>query len=115
MSASPVLQPSLHVRSHRLALIAQCHHIPRVQSLKSLEKMKKMSRGEESSRDSGQDTLTDSSEISSDTSDMSSVLVDTSEEDTKIVHRYIASRGQRERETDIYEVNPPPPLLTADI
>ena len=25
-------------------------------------------------------------------------------EDSKVVHKYIASRGQREKETDIYEV-----------
>jgi len=33
-----------------------------------------------------------------------------SSEEARIMHRYIASRGQRERETDIYEVNPPPHL-----
>ena len=44
-----------------------------------------------------------------------------SKEDTKgeakVVHCYVASRGQRERETDIYEVPPPPyfSLLSCDI
>ena len=38
-------------------------------------------------------------------------------DNSKIVHCYVASRGQRERETDIYEVNPPPhfSLLSCDI
>ena len=36
---------------------------------------------------------------------------------TKVVHCYVASRGQRERETDIYEVPPPPSfsLMSCDI
>ena len=38
-------------------------------------------------------------------------------QDTRVVHCYVASRGQRERETDIYEVPPPPyfSLLSCDI
>ena len=67
------------------------------------------------SEDSGQDTLSASgdSEIyfsseSSKSSSLSSAKVTKRLAEPKIVHSYIASRGQRERETDIYEVNPPP-------
>jgi len=115
MSASPVLQPGLDaslVRSKRLDRIALCHHIPRVKvkqddkvSMTSL--IKKIDRVSISprSRDSGQASMTD---VSDDISDEGNAVIN---EDEKIVHRYIASRGQRERETDIYEVNPPPSLF----
>lgn len=40
---------------------------------------------------------------------------DAKEDITKVVHCYVASRGQRERETDIYEVPPHFSLLSCDI
>ena len=40
---------------------------------------------------------------------------DAKEDVTKVVHCYVASRGQRERETDIYEVPPYFSLLSCDI
>jgi len=170
MSASPVM---IHghlksLRSERLEMVAMCHHIPRA----SLPRLNKDDWSSSTSRDSGQETLTDESqselllsdtdqsESRSELSDLSksrSKLSDISKsklelpdqsytkseipdqpktryelsyqpqwkpirhdsyveksgssaEEARIMHRYIASRGQRERETDIYEVNPPPHL-----
>ena len=102
MSASPVLQPGLDaslVRSKRLDRIALCHHIPRAK-VKLDEKIsptsltKKIDRVSISprSRDSGQASMTDVSDTISDEGNA------TVNEDERIVHRYIASRGQRERE-----------------
>lgn len=115
MSASPVLQPGLDaslVRSKRLDRIALCHHIPRAKvkldekiSLTSLTKKIDRVSISPRSRDSGQASMTDVSDTISDEG------IVTINEDERIVHRYIASRGQRERETDIYEVNPPPSLF----
>ena len=141
MSASPQLSQSTVVRSSRLERIAQWHHIPRVQSIQTLNswtsgetytprKDNKM----DNITDSGQETMTED-ESSSGQSELSSFLlpkhsnirwnkrehhqrwisrsqVSTVHNQTNnVIHRYIASRGQRERETDIYEVNPPPTLM----
>ena len=81
------------------------------------DKLKAKPMLDDSSADSGQDTLSASGEseiyfASESSSSASSVKMRGS---SKIVHSYIASRGQRERETDIYEVNPPPPLLSCHI
>ena len=56
---------------------------------------------------SGEEEIYFSSE-SSKSSSLFSAKMTKSLAEPKIVHSYIASRGQRERETDIYEVNPPP-------
>ena len=74
---------------------------------------------DDSSVDSGQETLSASGEseiyFSSESSSYASSSSVKMRGSSKIVHSYIASRGQRERETDIYEVNPPPPLLSCRI
>ena len=177
-------RPEPGLRSRRLARIALCHHIPRVQRFRSLDKVTRVKVTEE---DSGQDTLTegsdnqseiilednsqseqrhasevisgpvsfifpsgDDNEVSEDSpkdepssfifpkqeqnrtetttflfgqEDINSMKGETGDdkeeakEDKKVVHCYVASRGQRERETDIYEVPPPPyfSLLSCDI
>ena len=195
LSASPVLtpRPEPGLRSRRLARIAACHHIPRVQQrFRSLDRItsQEVKTSGVTGEDSGQDTLTEGSDnqseiiledisqsayrtVEDDTSgpvsfifpsfddtengedspkevfnepssfifpkqepasaetgtflfgqeDINSMKgeVSPSNEDTKgeakVVHCYVASRGQRERETDIYEVPPPPyfSLLSCDI
>ena len=85
---------------------------PQQESEKSLEK--RLQRLSLSPGDSGQETQSDRTVSSSNSSNLSlsfsssshnsSDNDDTPEE--KIVHSYIASRGQREREMEIYEVKP---------
>ena len=131
------------IRSSRLDKIAYCHHIPRVSPARSLppERERVMvrngdmnrsriryqghflmedsdlerSRPTKSPSDSGQDSLSDDSDSSSDLLCFTSSSSVAEEEgisipyiqEKKIMHSYIASRGQREREMDIYEVQPP--------
>ena len=69
--------------------------------------------------DSGQDSLSEDSESDNDvlcfTSDSSAEEEEVTSmsfiQEDKIMHSYIASRGQREREMEIYEVQPPAPYL----
>ena len=86
------------------------------QSRPEPEPLKGRKMVDSSSVDSGQDTLSASgeSEIYF-SSESSNSEVEATRGSRAIVHSYIASRGQRERETDIYEVNPPPPLLSCRI
>ena len=89
------------------------------QSRPEPEPLKGRKMVDSSSVDSGQDTLSASGEseiyFSSESSSSASSEVEATRGSRAIVHSYIASRGQRERETDIYEVNPPPPLLSCRI
>ena len=87
------------------------------QSRPEPEPLKGRKMVDSSSVDSGQDTLSASgeSEIYFSSGSSSSTTSETVRGAGKIMHSYIASRGQRERETDIYEVNPPPPLLSCHI
>ena len=85
---------------------------PQQESEKSLEK--RLQRLSLSPGDSGQETQSDRTVSSSNSSNLSLSFSSSSHnssdnEDTpeeKIVHSYIASRGQREREMEIYEVKP---------
>ena len=191
-------RPEPGLRSRRLARIAACHHIPRVQRFRSLDRMTsvEVKTYGVTEEDSGQNTLTEGSDNQSEIvneeisqTDQRKVEEDTSgpvsfifpsfddtencdgedslkedfeeprsfifprqqqpttetatflfgQEDinsmkgeaipdkedakgdakveAKVVHCYVASRGQRERETDIYEVPPPPyfSFLSCDI
>ena len=94
-----------------------CFSLLSVNENKQVQVRKMFDDAASSSADSGQDTLSASGESdiyfssgSSKASSLSSVKMTRRMPEPKIVHRYIASRGQRERETDIYEVNPPPLL-----
>jgi hypothetical protein len=111
-----------HIRSSRLDKIAYCHHIPRVSPARSLLQIKhqqsfQSTRLSQAPSDSGQDSLSDDSASDSDLLCFTSSSSVSEEEvtsmsfipESKIMHSYIASRGQREREMEIYEVKPPTP------
>ena len=105
-----------HIRSSRLDKIANCHHIPRVSPARSLPVTKHSTI---SQSDSGQDSLSEDSSSENDIVCFSSSSSVAEEEVTSmsyinentIMHSYIASRDQREREMEIYEVQPPAPYL----
>jgi len=87
------------VTNKRLSLISSCHHIPRV-LLPS------------SSTASSSLQVTSSSSLSQSDPDISSSSLDEDSislafiRTSAIIHKYVASRGQRERETEIYEMLP---------
>ena len=86
------------VTTKRLSLISSCHHIPRV----FLPSSTTSSSIEVTSPSSLSQSDPDLSSSSQDEETISLAFIKTS----AIVHRYVASRGQRERETDIYEFVP---------
>ena len=93
------------VTTHRLSLFSSGHHIPRVflppapgpglsTSLASLSDLDLSS--------------SPASSLAPDTEERLSLAVIRA---TAVQHQYVASRGQRERETEIYEVVPPSLLV----
>ena len=87
------------VSTKRLSLISSCHHIPRV-FLPSSTTSSSVEVTSPSSLSQSDPDL--SSNLSQDEETISLAFIKTS----AIVHRYVASRGQRERETEIYELVP---------
>ena len=86
------------VSGQRLSLISSHHHIPRV-ALTSITSITSMTTGRH--RDSLQSTpLSPTSTLEEEALSLSFI------QNNAIIHKYVASRGQREKEIEIYEVLP---------
>ena len=90
------------VTTHRLSLFSSSHHIPRVLL---------PAPGLSSSLASLSDPDLSSSPASSPDPDTEERLSLAFIRTSAVQHQYVASRGQRERETEIYEVVPPTLLV----
>lgn len=92
------------VTTHRLSLFSSSHHIPRVL-------LPVPAPGLSSSLSSLSDPDISSSPACSPDPDMEERLSLAFIRTSAVQHQYVASRGQRERETEIYEVLPPTLLV----
>ena len=92
------------VTTHRLSLFSSSHHIPRVL-------LPPPAPGLSSSLASLSDPDLSSSPACSPDPDMEERLSLAFIRSSAVQHQYVASRGQRERETEIYEVLPPTLLV----